>query len=752
MSRQISKQSSLNPRTAALRGVFAPTLLCLALFSATSAMAARSGGYDDVPRSGCYGNVESLTGNQVQITEENDLYKIYGAFATHETTAAVSENTVTISGSNLPGASAYGGAAYAGHTEFQPMPLAATLADAGSTDAISATSNGNQISVLNGTFLDEAFGGYAEVRGDSGGTATANGNDVVISGDSKVDNVYGGYALLSVLGNGIAEASDNHVSITSESRVRPRITGGLAIANIFNVDEAGLMQAIASRNTVNIGGNIKADFAMGGDALVNAHHAESSIIATAEGNRLTFFGNATVDPAHPLQISAAGHAEARTGKLSSATASGNILVLEEQSSVAANVYAGYAVAEADQESTATAKSNSVLMSGTATAGREYDRDSGRTWGLYGGYAEAVGTFSDDSLSQKSTATAEDNSVTLTEQAATLGRIYGGEALAGDSTENIATATGNSVSLTGHSSAKDAIQGGYAWAYDGSVNIATASKNTVTLSDEAIAQGDVLGGYASAEADSEDANDFSLAAAAENNSVILSEKVSAQGDVLGGYAEAYVYLGSGDNDNGTATGTATAKSNRVEISGCEVDADTILGGYTDARGRGTNTAAATMNRVIISEGATISADIFGGYAEAYRGENNSAEAVGNTVVLSGVTLTDGYRLIGGKAEADGEGNNTARASGNSVIVSDGSVVDSNIFGGYADAYDDDALKNEEYATGNTVVIDGAEIVGDDKELRQNNLVFISPFCLRGDAVIPVAPPCVSYEIDRFKFFV
>ena len=99
MTRELSKKTQENRQAAAHRFVFAPTLLCLALLSATSAMAARSGGYNDVPRAGSYGNVESLTGNQVQITEENDLYEIYGAIATHETMASVSENTVTISGS-----------------------------------------------------------------------------------------------------------------------------------------------------------------------------------------------------------------------------------------------------------------------------------------------------------------------------------------------------------------------------------------------------------------------------------------------------------------------------------------------------------------------------------------------------------------------------------------------------------------------------------------------------------------------------
>ena len=64
------KPSCVGKRPFSLRPLFVPTALCLALLSASFAHAGKSGGYENIPDTGDYGNTASLAFNDVVITSE----------------------------------------------------------------------------------------------------------------------------------------------------------------------------------------------------------------------------------------------------------------------------------------------------------------------------------------------------------------------------------------------------------------------------------------------------------------------------------------------------------------------------------------------------------------------------------------------------------------------------------------------------------------------------------------------------------
>ena len=126
MNRPLSKKPDRSgKRPSSLRRLFVPTLLCLALFPASFALAEKSGGQDNIPRPNDYGNTASLTGNNVRVTGETISGNVFGAYTT-DNPAAISGNNVTVTDHSTVKQNIYGGHAkvFSRHTSRTPaIPL-----------------------------------------------------------------------------------------------------------------------------------------------------------------------------------------------------------------------------------------------------------------------------------------------------------------------------------------------------------------------------------------------------------------------------------------------------------------------------------------------------------------------------------------------------------------------------------------------------------------------------------------------------
>ena len=163
-------------RPSSLRRLFVPTLLCLALFPASFALAEMSGGYENIPESGDYGNKDSLTGNNVRITGEQIRGSVYGAYTTNNP-AAVSGNSVTVS-----------------DFEFTKQ-IFGGYAKASGSEATAAV-NSNSVTVSEDSEVNgDISGGYADAYYGTQNTEYATGNTVTLTGNYTIDgtSLYGGY-------------------------------------------------------------------------------------------------------------------------------------------------------------------------------------------------------------------------------------------------------------------------------------------------------------------------------------------------------------------------------------------------------------------------------------------------------------------------------------------------------------------------------------------------------------------------------
>ena len=87
MNSPIKKLGQSDKCPLSLRHLFVPTLLCLALFPASFALATKSGGYENTPNTSDYGNKVSLTDNDVWITGETISGNVFGAYTTENNPA-----------------------------------------------------------------------------------------------------------------------------------------------------------------------------------------------------------------------------------------------------------------------------------------------------------------------------------------------------------------------------------------------------------------------------------------------------------------------------------------------------------------------------------------------------------------------------------------------------------------------------------------------------------------------------------------
>ncbi|WAV93431.1 autotransporter domain-containing protein [Oxalobacter aliiformigenes] len=687
MNRPLSKKPDRSgKRPSSLRRLFVPTLLCLALFPASFALAEKSGGQDNIPRPNDYGNTASLTGNNVRVTGETISGSVFGAYTT-DNPAAVSGNNVTVTDSNIE-KSVYGGYADVRKSEINPVSIDG-FSEPGEENGknVSAIANNNSVDV-SGSETKETkvtgyiYGGRAYIRGAQTAAAEANNNSVDVF-NSTAKGIYGGYAYIEGNGNqtAAAEASGNSVTV-SGSTVDGDVVGGYAEVSLYEI-------SISALNDESEG------------QYQNTSYSEDAT-AKANNNSVTVSNGSTTNGIY------GGYASATGNQTVAAEANGNNVTVSDNSTAGSDIYGGMAMASGAQIATAKANGNSVTVSGSTVNGDIFGSDAEATGAqtataeannnsvtvtsnstveddIYGGYAYTSGD-------QTAAAEANGNSVTVTSNSTVEDDIYGGRAYVEGNQTGAAEANGNSVTVTSNSTVEDDIYGGRASVYDSQTVTAGANGNSVTVSGNSTVKDDIYGGYAYA------SGNQTAAAEANGNSVTVSGNSTVEDDIYGG--RAYV--------EGNQTGAAEANGNSVTVSGSTVNGD-ILGSDASATGDQTTTAEANNNNVTVSNGSTVNGNIFGGYADAYYGTQNTEYATGNTVTIDSATVESGNTIAGGAVWIDNN-DDTHIATGNTVTLTGNYTIDgTSLYGGYDEGNEDFASgPNDDLFSGNTLNLDARKV--------------------------------------------
>ncbi|SFS43916.1 hypothetical protein SAMN02910357_00755 [Succinivibrio dextrinosolvens] len=313
-----------------------------------------------------------------------------------------------------------------------------------------ASVTSNTLNLKNGsTVMLSAFGGRAESQE---GTASSTSNRVDLENGSTVNmSVYGGYASSNT---GTAWSKNNLVTISGTVKkggtTQNYISGGWSYSNNGTATSSGNRVIIANggsgdhahggyagsssgtanatSNILNLSGSVTK--AYGGYADNGIETSDS--IAMSSDNILTIYGSAT--------DAYGGYAESRKG---TATASGNIVIIEHGGIAGLNAYGGWAEGgKYDLDyGNATASGNKVIVNNGAKLGHD----------AYGGFAH----------SKNGTANASGNTVYLNTGENLNGSVYGGYA---DSKAE-AKANNNTVilgaNLKTNSLANVSLYGGYA---------------------------------------------------------------------------------------------------------------------------------------------------------------------------------------------------------------------------------------------------------------------------------------------------
>ena len=235
-----------------------PVLVCLALAPAPFALAANSGGQENVPNAGNYGN-DTPSGNTVTI-DSNVVNDVIGGYSS---AGAADNNQVTMTGGTVGhsvlGAFVDGNGTATGNS----VTMSSGMIDNSFFGAfvMSGVVSGNSATVLGGTVKGHVMGGHAF------GDGTANGSTVTVSGGTVQNGVIGGY----VLGNGAANGNTVTVS------------GGTVQNGVIGGDVGN---GTANGNTVTVSGGTIEGHVIGGHAFGDG---------TANGNSVTIADNATVN-------------------------------------------------------------------------------------------------------------------------------------------------------------------------------------------------------------------------------------------------------------------------------------------------------------------------------------------------------------------------------------------------------------------------------------------------------------------------
>ncbi len=402
------------------KSVLVATVLAsgLVLFPASYAHAGKTGGSDNIPFSGDYGNTVSLTGNNVEITNEETIEgSVYGAYTTTNP-AEVSNNSVTVSSSTVEKG------IYGGYDK-----------DSGSRNA-TAEANDNSVTVnsstVNGGISFDICGGYSSVLvySSENVTATANGNSVVVSGSTVTTTIFGGRAYANGSENVTAAANGNSVTV-SDSSVARIIYGGYASA--YDSENT-----TANNNSVTISnGSTVSSAIYGGKTEVTAYGSENTS-AMASGNSVIVSNGSRV-----TGDTYGGYAKDSGSGNTTATANGNsVTVSGSGTQVTGSIYGGHAEAKGSEN--AIANNNTVTVSNGSTVNGN----------IYGGHVDAwSGT--------QNAEYANNNTVTIDSATVQSGKTIVGGVVNVDSASHTHTATGNTINLTGaYSIDGTSLYGGY----------------------------------------------------------------------------------------------------------------------------------------------------------------------------------------------------------------------------------------------------------------------------------------------------
>ena len=375
--------------------------------------------------------------------------------------------------------------------------------------------------------------------------------------------------------------------------------------------------------------------------------------------------------------------------------------------VVSDIYGGIAVGEGSSKTDVGNASGNIVNISAGSVGDVYggesysyyyDSDSEK---YYGGNAnENKVTISEDAKVGGSVyggyagyGNANENKVTISENAKVGGSVYGGYASAYSYIAN-ANASGNTVTINGSAEVGGSVYGGHTYEAYFDTN-ANASDNTIEISGNAKVGGSVYGGSVYYTYYSENTN-------ASGNTVTISgnASVGANADyaaVYGG-SVSYAYYNTDANANGntvTISGSASVGANASYVE--------IFGGYTD--GDDSTNANANDNSVTISGSAVVGSNVEN-YVLIYGGESYYGSTNGNTVTISGEAVVgsnagDYVQIYGGHAYYEGANDNTVTISGGTVGNANSEDVEyGSIIGGSTEAYDSGAE-----ASGNTVTIEG-----------------------------------------------
>ena len=279
-----------------------PVLVCLALAPAPFALAANSGGQENVPNAGNYGN-DTPSGNTVTI-DSNVVNDVIGGYAS---AGAADNNQVTMTGGTVGhsvlGAFVDGNGTATGNSVTMSSGMIVNSFFGAFVN--SGVVSGNSATVLGGTVEGYVMGGHAL------GDGAANGNTVTVSGGTVLKGVIGGHAF------GDGAANGNTVTV-SGGTVKEYVIGG------------DVNNGTANGNTVTVSGGTVEEYVIGGHALGDG---------TASGNSVTVSGRASVEQ------NVTGGYIGNEGK-----SIGNLVTIADNATVNGDIYGGYVL---DSSGTAT---------------------------------------------------------------------------------------------------------------------------------------------------------------------------------------------------------------------------------------------------------------------------------------------------------------------------------------------------------------------------------------------------------------
>lgn len=563
---------------------FVPTLLCLALFPASFAVAVNSGGYDNVPTTGDYGNASQTSGNTVTI-DTSVTGNVYGGY---NTDGDATGNRVTVSGGTV-GKTIYGGYAL------------------GTREGMDVAATDNHVVFEDGVSWNEAVGGLASVGSQNTGNAVAKGNSVTVSGQNLNGVVTGGVAYGD---SGSASASGNRVTIVSGSTLTDlKASGGYASADQTAVTSDNTVtvyvsegmhddtyvyggESVSSDGVAISNGNTVAVVLAGERAGIydviggSAYTDSATEKAVASGNTVTVTGNGG-----SVNYVYGGDAKAYDSETGDSESNGNRVVLndvdlvEDSDGFGGTAFGGYSDTGSADNNVVTMNGGSAkwIQGGTTESGRSA---SGNTVTVNGG---TVSISVLGGVVVSGDGTAENNTVVIMD--GSVEYAYGGSANgAGD-------ATGNQVVISGGKVGAD-IYGGYSQA-------GNATGNTVTIAGQADLSAATLYGGAGGGADVRSGNTLNINHAVAAKNISNFEAINLNMTELPGAGQAVLELtdaGGTDLSETTVTGTGT-----IAGGGQALAAGTVVTLVRNTNGLKTGTGTLGAERITLKQGISLNHD-------------------------------------------------------------------------------------------------------------------------------------------------